>query len=390
MRILTLDEITLEVAMGPFGSNLKTDSFRDSGIPVLRGQNLNDFAVSHDGLAFVSEEKANSLGRAVAGPGDIVITHRGTLGQVSMIPKGAPFESYVVSQSQMRLRVDEKVAIPEYITYWLRSQQGQHAILTFAAQSGVPAIAQPTASIKSLQMPIPELAVQRAVAEVLGALDEKIAANRAVIEVIDQLLPEIIASSVTIEIPIVKSGIQLVFGEAFKGAYFEGPGEGTPLIRIRDLKSQQCAVWTSEVRPKQHMVEPGDVLVGMDAEFRANRWCGPTGLLNQRVLAVESQKYGPAVVREALRPALSRIERGKVGTTVIHLNKADLEQETVMVPLDSELDKLRALVDPQWALAISLEKEARALDRTRDELLPLLMSGKITVRDAEKRVEEVA
>ena len=144
--------------MGPFGSDITTDNFVDSGVPVIRGRNLTDGFVD-ERFVFVSEAKADELRNANAFPGDIVITHRGTLGQVGLIPTESRYSRYVVSQSQMLLSVDPAIATPRYVFELLRSSAGQHALLTNTSQTGVPAIARPTTSVKSIQVLRPTRAV---------------------------------------------------------------------------------------------------------------------------------------------------------------------------------------------------------------------------------------
>lgn len=103
-----LGEISDDISMGPFGSNFKVDNFISEGVPVVRGMNLHEGGFNKKNFAFVSEEKANSLKRCLAYPDDLVFTHRGTLGQVGIIPR-IGFEKYLVSQSQMRLSVNKKI-----------------------------------------------------------------------------------------------------------------------------------------------------------------------------------------------------------------------------------------------------------------------------------------
>ncbi len=93
-----------EIAMGPFGSNIKVSCFVDSGVPVLNGSNLEGFSLSEKAFRFVTKEKADSLNKANAHRGDIVITHRGTLGQIVFIPQDSRYDRYVISQSQFRVR----------------------------------------------------------------------------------------------------------------------------------------------------------------------------------------------------------------------------------------------------------------------------------------------
>lgn len=266
------------------------------------------------------------------------------------------------------------------------------AALAVAPMSGyLTGSAQPKlsqAALSSIKVPRFVPAVQAAIGELLGSLEDKIAVNRHLVRTVDDFIRAQVGYRLA-ESNRLWGALDFVFGEAFKGDAFSAPGTGRALVRIRDLKSQKCQVWTTERRPKELEVRPGDLLVGMDAEFRATRWSGPVGVLNQRLLAASSDKYGPAIAREVLVAPLRRIERSKSGTTVIHLNKSDLLAEEAMVPVDSEVPALRALVDPMWERAVAAEQESVRITATRDELLPLLMSGKITVKDAEKTVEEV-
>lgn len=150
-RVSTLGDLCRRVAMGPFGSDIKTDNFVDVGVPVVRGGNLTKGFVD-EGFVYVSEQKADELRNANAFPGDIVITHRGTLGQVGLIPNEAAFPRYVVSQSQMLLSVNPSLATPRFIFEYLRSPAGQHQLLANTSQTGVPAIARPTTSAKAIQL----------------------------------------------------------------------------------------------------------------------------------------------------------------------------------------------------------------------------------------------
>jgi type I restriction enzyme S subunit len=171
-----LGEICDDVAMGPFGSNLKVDNFIDKGVPVIRGMNLNDGGFTNNSFAFVSEEKANSLKRCLAYPDDLVFTHRGTLGQVAIIPKDG-YEKYLVSQSQMRLTVNKRYLSPKYLYYFFKSPLGQKELLKNSSQVGVPAIANPTKSLKEVEIAIPDLKTQDEITSIFTSLDAKIELN---------------------------------------------------------------------------------------------------------------------------------------------------------------------------------------------------------------------
>ncbi|MCJ7511247.1 MAG: restriction endonuclease subunit S, partial [Dehalococcoidia bacterium] len=109
--IKAISDVATRVAMGPFGSNIKTDNFVESGVPVIRGNNLTSGRFEGTGFAYLTEQKADELINSNAFPDDIVFTHRGSLGQVGIVPH-EPFSRYVVSQSQMVVTCDRRQVEP--------------------------------------------------------------------------------------------------------------------------------------------------------------------------------------------------------------------------------------------------------------------------------------
>jgi type I restriction enzyme S subunit len=202
-RVRSLDDLCLRVSMGPFGSDIKTDNFVAAGVPVVRGGNLTDGFVD-DEFVYVSEDKANELRNANAFPRDIVITHRGTLGQVGIIPRKCRFPRYVVSQSQMVLSVDPSQASPEFVFNFLCSRQGQHQLLANTSQTGVPAIARPTSSVKAIQVVSPPTQVLRHFDKIVEKLSERRnagwVASRTLSGIRDSLLPRLMSGELRIEV----------------------------------------------------------------------------------------------------------------------------------------------------------------------------------------------
>lgn len=168
---------------GPFGSNLVSNDYVDNGIPVIRGQNMGKRWVSGE-FAFVTIEKARSLEANLARAGDIIFTQRGTLGQVSLVPEG-PFERYLISQSQMKLTVDREVADPLFYYYVFSSPEQQDYVKQHAIQTGVPHTN--LGILRNTPITIPPLREQRAIAQILGTLDDKIELNRRMNETLEAI-----------------------------------------------------------------------------------------------------------------------------------------------------------------------------------------------------------
>ncbi|MDE6019461.1 MAG: restriction endonuclease subunit S [Ruminococcus sp.] len=160
-KYISIGEIAEKVAMGPFGSNIKVSTFVESGVPIISGNHLRGYFLEEPSYNYITEEHAEKLRNSVVYTKDIVFTHAGNIGQVAMIPAGCEYPYYVLSQRQFYLRCNINVAIPEYILLFFHSKQGQHELLSYANQTGVPSIAQPASNLKKICLPLPPIEAQR-------------------------------------------------------------------------------------------------------------------------------------------------------------------------------------------------------------------------------------
>ncbi len=175
-----LGDVITDIAAGPFGSNLKIECFVEKGFPIIDGANLKVFRVTDNVTKFVTKEKAYSLARSIARRGDIVVTISGTVGQIAYIPENSEYEEYLCSQRQFRATFDlYKVCVP-FLVYYFHSYEGQHKILSFANQVGVPALSQPLKNFREIRLMLPPLAEQKRIAGILFALDDKIELNNKI------------------------------------------------------------------------------------------------------------------------------------------------------------------------------------------------------------------
>ncbi|WP_400204675.1 restriction endonuclease subunit S [Methanomethylophilus alvi] len=175
--------------------------------------------------------------------------------------------------------------------------------------------------------------------------------------------------------------LKITYGAPFSSNLFNSESRGCPLIRIRDLKTNLPQIYTDENHPKQTVVSPGDILVGMDAEFKPYVWLGKTGVLNQRIAKIDSILDGVCdyLIMLLIRPELEFIESYKTGTTVSHIGKEDFDQMKVVVPSCEDMISFSSTIKPMYDLIVELGEEKMILEELRDTLLPRLISGEIDV-----------
>ena len=172
---------------GPFGSNLPASLYTDEGIPVIRGSNLalgtSRFRTQE--FVFVSPDTAKRLARSLCRPLDIIFTKKGTLGQTGLVPEGGEYNQYLLSSNQMKLTVDPLVADPLFVYYFVSSPESTEKIIRDSEATGVPKTN--VAYLREFPITLPSLPEQRAIAHILGTLDDKIELNRRMNETLEEM-----------------------------------------------------------------------------------------------------------------------------------------------------------------------------------------------------------
>lgn len=199
---MTIGDIAEKVAMGPFGSNIKVSTFVEKGIPIISGNHLRNYFLEEPSYNYITEEHASKLKNSIVYPNDIVFTHAGNIGQVAMIPEGSHFPYYVISQRQFYLRCNTELITPEYVLLFFHSKIGQHELLSYANQTGVPSIARPATNLKKIRIPIPSLDEQKEWLSVISPIIKMYQNNYLEIERLsilrDTLLPKLMSGELDV------------------------------------------------------------------------------------------------------------------------------------------------------------------------------------------------
>lgn len=387
-----------EIAMGPFGSNIKVSCFVDSGVPVLNGSNLEGFSLSEKAFRFVTKEKADSLNKANAHRGDIVITHRGTLGQIAFIPQDSRYDRYVISQSQFRVRCNDKV-LPEYLVYYFHTPIGQHKLLSNASQVGVPALARPSSTFQQIEVVLPELSIQKRVVEIISTIQKKIANNQELNDNLMQQAVTIFKSWFVEYSPfdgiepkewetVNLEKITSLISRGIAPKYSDNSDQiviNQKCIRNHMIDLSQARTHTPKVI-NEKWLRFGDLLINSTGDGTLGRaaqvWFQPQNItVDSHVTVVRPAKenlifyiglWGVLHERE-----IESLHTGSTGQT--ELPKERVKALELHLPDNGTLDRFNTLIAPMAAAIVSKQNENNKLATLRDALLPKLMSGEIDV-----------
>ena len=390
---MKIADLVSEISMGPFGSNIKVECFVEEGIPVLNGSNLDGFTLKEDSFRYVTEEKADSLGKANAHRGDVVITHRGTLGQIVFIPQDSLHDRYVISQSQFRVKCNEKI-LPEYLVYYFHTRIGQHKLLSNASQVGVPALARASTTFQTIEIEVPDLESQRKIVRLLETIRQKVEVNNAINENLQEQAQNIFAQEF-LSLDGIPDGWQksslLGVADYLNGLAMQkyrptDDEQGLPVLKIKELRQGSCdsssELCSPSIKP-EYIVHDGDVIFSWSGSLLVDLWCGGTCGLNQHLFKVTSPTYDKWFYYAWTNHHLQKFVAiaTDMATTMGHIKREELAKAEVLIPPQSDYDRIGGLLAPLYDLVIANRIESRKLASLRDELLPQLMSGQLDVSE---------
>src|SRR5690554_823330 len=313
---------------------------------------------------------------------------------------------------------------PEFIYYFARSPLfSERAISCMEGTSGRKRVNEN--SLKNLDFIFPDLPTQKSIAKVLSDLDAKIELNNKINRELESMAKTLYDYwFVQFDFPDANgrpyksSGGKMVYNAELKREIPEGWEVKTlldiatytnglacqkfrptnedflPVIKIREMRDG-INENTERVRadiPEKLKVFNGDVLFSWSASLEVIIWTGGKGGLNQHIFKVTSKKYRRSFYYFQLIWYLQHFkmiaELRK--TTMGHITQDHLKQSRIVVPPIDIVKNLDKQLKPVQEKQILINRQNQHLTALRDWLLPMLMNGQVTVKEAEEKLSMAA
>jgi len=402
----TIDELKAKtnaaIAIGPFGSRMKSDCYVASGIPVIRGNNISDTRELVGEMVYIAPEKAEEVRSSIIFADDLFFPHRGSIGLVGIVPRNGE-KRYVQSSSLMKLTCDRELVEPLYLFYFFRSEQGRHELLKNASTVGTPGIGQPLASLKSIRVPLPPLPEQRAIASVLGSLDDKIELNRRMNETLEALAQSLFKSWFVDatqsalpkgwrEMPFTET-VEIIGGGTPKTSVVAYWGGDIPWFSVVDApQGSDLFVIDTEKKITQAGVDNSStqVLPVGTTIISARGTVGKVALVGVP-MAMNQSCYGlrGKVGKKGFhtyfvtRALVSRLQQHAHGSVFDTITRDTLAGVQVALSPAEVVEQFEEKVSPLMERIRNNLHESRTLAALRDALLPKLLSGELRVAEVE-------
>jgi len=409
-------------------TNSETYSARDGWeyINYLDTGNITDNRIDEISELKVGTDKIPSRAKRKVRNGDVIFSTVRPNQRHFGIIKSQP-ANFLVSTGFTTIRAKPEKANNAFI-YWYLSQPSIVEFLHGVGETSTSAYPSIKPSdIEGLELLLPPLTEQKAIASILGALDDKIENNRRMNETLEEMARAIFKSWFVDFDPVhakvagnapahMDAETATLFPNSFgndglpvgwhrksldqiadflNGAAMQKfPAEGDqflPVIKIAELRngiSSNTNRATPDV-PQKYLVSDGDVLFAWSGSLMQKVWTEGTGALNQHLFKVTSETYPKWFFYYWIDHHLKWFQSiaASKATTMGHIQRSHLTEAKVCVPDSLILDSASANIAPLLGKQIQNSLENKTLAELRDTLLPKLMSGEIRVKDAEREVE---
>ena len=369
------------------------EAYKPSGIPFIRSQNVLDWSFTGNGLAFIDEGQATALANVEVEPNDILLNITGdSVARACMVPDWCT-----------PARVNQHVSIvrsgsdldPTFLLCFLQSSK---PLLLKLASSGATRNALTKGMIGDLEIELPSIETQRAIATLIGQIQQKIVLNQQTNDYLEELFSLLYQRLIEENNCTYTPLTDVIFfqeGPGIRNWQYVYDGQGVNFINIRCIRQEhdfdlsnanQISKEEAYGKYKHFLVEPGDILMsssgtlGRYAIARSENLplCMNTSVIRFRPLkdpGAYAFVYGYLTSQEFY----SHLTNMSTGSAQVNFGPTHLKKIEVPLPSNEAIHAFNRQAQPIIDCMVAMHSENGRLAKLRDTLLPKLMSGEIDV-----------
>ena len=417
------------IQTGPFGSQLHASDYRPVGVPSIMPQNLGENRVVADGIARIGEHDARRLRRYLVRTGDIVYSRRGDVERRALI--GLREDGWLCGTGCLRVRLGENGADPRYASYYLGHPAVREWIVRHAHGATMPNLN--TAILSACPFVAPPIPEQRAIAHILGTLDDKIDRNRRMNATLEAMARALFRSwfvdfdPVRAKMEGRDTGLPRDIADLFPGGFIDsatgdipigwtvatlgdialsprmgvdpaGVDDDTPYIGLEHMPRRSVALINmgraQNVASQKAAFERGDTLFGKLRPYFHKVGIAPVnGICSTDIVVLKARMpRWSAFVLACVSSSefVDHASRTSTGTKMPRTSWHTMGRYELCLPTDAVATVFQNVVSPMLERIVANVNESRTLAVLRDALLPKLVSGEMRACDREELSEGAA
>ena len=378
----------------------KGNDFVSEGIPFVMASDINDSLINLKGCKYISKKQADRLRKGFAHEGDILLTHKATIGRTAVVPHTEyPYLMLTPQVTYYRV-INSDELNNRFLKYYFDYKPFQETLGLWAGAGSTRAYLGITGQ-HNLTIRIPDIGTQKNIAAVLTVIDKKIELN-------NRINAELEAMAKTLydywfvqfdfpdanDKPYKTSGGKMVYNPPLKREIPEGWSDGT-LGEIAELYQPKTISEKEMTEDGEFLVYGANGIVGRYAQYnheqsvvavtcRGNS-CGEINVTrpyswitgNAMIVNTHSHLLPPTYIYNLLRS--SGLENVITGSAQPQITRTNLAPMKIIRPAEKVLTNYARFVKPNFEKRIEILDENEKLEKLRDWLLPMLMNGQVTV-----------
>lgn len=361
-------------------------------IIALRALNLRKGELDLSDIKRIDRSVSEGLTRSKLYENDILLTYTGNgYGDCAIIEEN---DKYHLAPNICKIVPNRALVEPYFLYSYIRSNDFYKQMSSNMNGSGQPTI--PMKTIRTLKVPVPQMEIQKKIANIIQAINLKLRTNRAINENLEQQAQTIFANEfLSLEsLPDGwKRGSLIDIADYLNGLAMQkyrptADEVGIPVLKIKELRQGSCDATSELCSPNiktNYIIHDGDVIFSWSGSLLVDFWCGGICGLNQHLFKVTSNVYDKWFYYAWTKHHLERFiaVAADKATTMGHIKRDELSKAEVLIPNETDYNRIGALLHPIYDLIIKTRIESKKLAETRDTLLPKLMSGEIDISEVD-------
>ncbi|WP_447517663.1 restriction endonuclease subunit S [Escherichia coli] len=410
-RKLPLKEITVKIGSGstPTGGS---GAYKETGVSLIRSQNVLDFSFTNNGLAFIDEEQAHALRNVIVEPQDVLLNITGdSVARCCSAPR--EWLPARVNQHVAIIRANPKHLDSLFLKYSLISIKDE---LLSLSEIGGTRNALTKSMLENLKLFVPSVIEQKAIASVLSSIDNKIdllhRQNKTLESMANTLFRQwfIEETHADWEITTLDCHITVAKGLSYKGAGLTTSDNGIPLFSLNSVlegggyKSAGIKYYNGDFK-ERHIIKPGDIIVANTEQGHEYRLIGYPAIIpkTESELSIYTHHLFKISINDdsyltnaflyyllCSKDMHEQVVAATNGSTVNQLSADGLQRPEFKLPPECMVKEFTTQIDFFWKKISINNSQIKNIESLRDTLLPKLMSGEVRVQYAEEAIASVA
>ncbi len=406
-KSLKLSEITSKIGSGATPRGGK-NSYKASGISLVRSLNVYDFKFETKNLAYIDEEQAKKLSNVTLEESDILLNITGaSVARCTIIPDGIlPAR---VNQHVAIIRIKKNIADPYFVLYAINSNYYKHRLLSLA-QGGATREALTKEMIEKFEINLPPLTTQQKIASILSSYDDLIENNHHRISILEEMAQKLYREwFVKFRFP-EHEDVKMVdseLGEIPEGwivskiaDLYKTSSGGTPSRKEPEYYDNGHIPWVKTKELKDcFLIESEEKITDLGLKGSSAKifpkhsvllamygaTIGKLGIISQEAssnqaccaLIVKEESFSPWYAYLYLYINRNHIIGQRMGAAQQNISQQIVKDFSILKPTLEIMSSFNEIVEPIFLQIENLQTKNQNLKKQRDLLLPKLISGKI-------------